>query len=78
MDYFTSLSIDEDSSEAFNVAKKQDRAFFVFVPYSASSSMTHLRESSTVVGTALKALGWHFSPWAPKFIEVRAGSLVLS
>lgn len=27
VDYFTSLSIDKDSSEAFNVAKKQDREF---------------------------------------------------
>ncbi|GAA5895195.1 proteasome activator BLM10 [Sporobolomyces salmoneus] len=52
VDYFTSLSIDKDSSEAFNVAKKQD-----------------------LVGTALKALGWHFSPWAPKFIEMYSDNI---
>ncbi|GAA5959559.1 hypothetical protein JCM21900_003196 [Sporobolomyces salmonicolor] len=52
VDYLTSLSIDQESSEAFNVAKKQD-----------------------LVGTALKALGWHFSPWAPRFIEMYSANI---
>ncbi|KAM0751556.1 hypothetical protein T439DRAFT_300497 [Meredithblackwellia eburnea MCA 4105] len=50
--YLTSLTIDADSSEAFNTAKRQD-----------------------LVGTAMKALGWHFSPWAPKYIEMYSAQL---
>ncbi|SCV72468.1 BQ2448_4005 [Microbotryum intermedium] len=47
VDYLTSLTIDAESSEAFNTSKQQD-----------------------LVGTAMKALGWHFTPWADKYIEM--------
>ncbi|BGP22448.1 Proteasome activator BLM10 [Rhodotorula toruloides] len=47
VEYITSLKIDEESSEAFGVSKKQD-----------------------LVGTAMKALGWHFTPWANGYIEM--------
>ena len=30
---------------------------------------------SLVVGTAMKSLGWHFSPWAPKYIEMYSNHL---
>ncbi|GAA5836406.1 hypothetical protein JCM11251_007072, partial [Rhodosporidiobolus azoricus] len=52
VDYLTSLKIDEESSEAFNVSKQQD-----------------------LVGTAMKALGWHFTPWASKYIEMYSSNI---
>ncbi|BGP18854.1 hypothetical protein JCM10213_003509 [Rhodosporidiobolus nylandii] len=52
VDYLTSLKVDEESSEAFNVSKQQD-----------------------LVGTAMKALGWHFTPWAPKYIEMYSNNI---
>ncbi|GJN88228.1 hypothetical protein Rhopal_001193-T1 [Rhodotorula paludigena] len=52
VDYLTSLKIDEESSEAFNVSKQQD-----------------------LVGTAMKALGWHFSPWASRYIEMYSANI---
>jgi proteasome activator subunit 4 len=67
VDYLTTLKIDEESSEAFNVSKKADRRsdFLLFL----AALRAHIT-SFTVVGTAMKALGWHFTPWAPKYIEV--------
>ncbi|GAA5988215.1 hypothetical protein JCM11641_001615, partial [Rhodosporidiobolus odoratus] len=47
IEYITSLSIDDESSEAFNVSKQQD-----------------------LVGTAMKALSWRFTPWADSYIEM--------
>ncbi|GAA6053733.1 hypothetical protein JCM3770_003189 [Rhodotorula araucariae] len=52
VDYLTSLKIDEESSEAFNVSKQQD-----------------------LVGTAMKSLGWHFSPWASQYLEMYSANI---
>ncbi|KPV77183.1 uncharacterized protein RHOBADRAFT_25084 [Rhodotorula graminis WP1] len=52
VDYLTSLKIDEESTEAFNVSKQQD-----------------------LVGTAMKALGWHFSPWASQYLEMYSANI---
>lgn len=47
VDYLTSLTIDPDSSEAFNTSKQQD-----------------------LVGTVMKSLGWHFTPWASDYTKM--------
>jgi len=77
VDYLTSLKIDEESAEAFNVSKQQDREWAapcVRVPASShrtdSSSRAH-----AVVGTAMKSLGWHFSPWASQYLEMYSANI---
>lgn len=35
-----------------------------------SSAAFSTAKSQDLVGTAMKALGWHFSPWAPKYIDM--------